>query len=286
MQQQFTSWRAFGAFAAEIAPERRIVESYFDRSDRITGYCPVCEAVTSFEHRRPSDGGWSDLRENIVCSCGLNGRARMLFEALRRAILELSPQSEVLFFEQVTPLFRCLSKKYSRIQGCEYMGADCVSGEIVEWHGTKVRHEDLQAISAADGSIDLLYHGDVLEHVPDWEAALLENLRALRPGGQLIFTTPCFDLVNHKKRAEYRNGKLTHLEPAAYHGNPIDQSGALVFTEFSTKLVDDLTRLGFVDSKIVCVFEPFKGIVSNYNPYKEGFMLPVYFKARKPGQKS
>jgi SAM-dependent methyltransferase len=50
--------------------------------------------------------------------------------------------------------------------------------------------EDIQALSYANGSFDLVLTSDTLEHVPDYRAALRESRRVLRRGGRHIFTVP------------------------------------------------------------------------------------------------
>jgi len=44
----------------------------------------------------------------------------------------------------------------------------------------------------ADGSFDLIVCSEVLEHIPDFEQALSEITRILKPGGQLAITVPRF----------------------------------------------------------------------------------------------
>ncbi len=48
-------------------------------------------------------------------------------------------------------------------------------------------------------------------------------------GGLAIFTTPIYpDKTTNERRAIYFDDGVEHLEPAEYHGNPIDENGALV----------------------------------------------------------
>ena len=45
-------------------------------------------------------------------------------------------------------------------------------------------------LAVADDSVDLVWAGETLEHVGDGEAWLTELYRVLRPGGELLLTTP------------------------------------------------------------------------------------------------
>jgi SAM-dependent methyltransferase len=56
--------------------------------------------------------------------------------------------------------------------------------------GLTVFHGELQAASLPSGAFDLVYMGDVLEHVPDCRATLVEVRRVLRPGGHLYLRGP------------------------------------------------------------------------------------------------
>jgi SAM-dependent methyltransferase len=49
---------------------------------------------------------------------------------------------------------------------------------------------DVTALGFRDGSLDGLICSEVLEHVPDYPAAIREITRVLKPGGKLILTSP------------------------------------------------------------------------------------------------
>jgi hypothetical protein len=52
-----------------------------------------------------------------------------------------------------------------------------------------------------------------------------------------------------------------------------------VFTHHGWPLLEDVVAAGFSKSEIGLSYDPFQGIVSNGNPYPEGHMWPVLFRA-------
>lgn len=52
------------------------------------------------------------------------------------------------------------------------------------------QREDLMGLSLADGSVDVAFSFETLEHVPSPRRALSELYRVLRPGGRLCLTFP------------------------------------------------------------------------------------------------
>ena len=142
-------------------------------------------------------------------------------------------------------------------------------------------HQDFMNLSFPDASLQLLIHGDVLEHVPDPWRAFREAARVVKPAGTMLFTVPFFDSEKNVVRARFEKGVLRHLLPEAYHGNPMQpEKGSLVFTEPGWQMLDDLQRAGFRHAEIGFCYDPFQGIVSSNGPAPENFMWPVIFRAR------
>jgi ubiquinone/menaquinone biosynthesis C-methylase UbiE len=111
-----------------------------------------------------------------------------------------------------------------------------------------VRHEDAEALSFPDNAFNWVVSNEVFEHVNEPVRALGECCRVLKPGGCLLFTIP-FDTSKERsvRRARLENGGVTHLLPAAYHGNPLSEKGSLVFTDFGWDVLDDVRSAGFRD---------------------------------------
>lgn len=261
---------------------RMRVEGELARRPKAEGYCVACDAMAGFTLPRSNE--WIDLREAFLCpGCGLSGRGRTMLWLLRTTLgaLVAEPPPRALLLEQITPLFQRVQAEFAFVTGSEFLGPDCRPGEVRRVHGQDVRHEDLQQLSFQDAELDVVFHGDVLEHVPDHRQALRECARVLRPGGQLIMSAPFYDLEEHLVRAEVLDGELVHhLEPA-YHGNPMSKKGSLVFNHHGWPLLDDIRAAGFATVEIGLLYDPNQGIVSNNNPYREGHMWPIVFRARK-----
>jgi SAM-dependent methyltransferase len=95
--------------------------------------------------------------------------------------------------------------------------------------------EDLQALSFADESFDLVVTQDVMEHVVDPDRAFSEIARVLRPGGIHVFTVPLHPDPTNVRVAT--DGTL--LAPAEYHADPAaPDQGTLVVREWGHDIVD------------------------------------------------
>lgn len=172
--------------------------------------------------------------------------------------------------------------RIGNLTGSEYLGHQYASGQVVTSMGQKVRHESMLDLSFPDRSLDLIMHFDVLEHVPDPALALRECHRVLRPGGWLLFSTPFYEELEESiVRARLRDGELIHeLEPC-YHGNPVDGSGALVFTQFGWDFLPVIRDAGFPGAGILFCFNPVEGVLSDGCPFPDGHAWPVIFAVRK-----
>lgn len=105
--------------------------------------------------------------------------------------------------------------------------------------------EDIQALSYAMGSFDLVITSDTLEHVPDYRVALRETRRILVTGGRHILTVPLRpDLPASQNR--------TGLEPI-HHGVPPGPlallrrptDDMLALHDFGWDFIDEVAAAGF-----------------------------------------
>jgi SAM-dependent methyltransferase len=113
-----------------------------------------------------------------------------------------------------------------------------------------VRCEDVQKLSYADASFDLVTHTEVLEHVPDDRRAFAEMRRVLRPGGWMLFTVPLYGAATIE-RARLCNGAVEHLLPPVYHGDPARGGDPiLAYRDYGDDIVSRLRDAGFAEAWI------------------------------------
>ena len=236
----------------EYERRQRIERDLITGSDSFltAGRCYVCRETVDFysdfqyafrdEQGRPTPN-W---RERLVCPrCRLNNRMRAslhLFDQLCRP----AATDAIYLTEQTTPVYVWLKNRYPRTVGSEYLGDSAPWGRP-NAHG--IRNESVTHLTFADESFDHILSFDVFEHVPEYEKAFQECLRCLKPGGWLLFSVP-FDLASKKHIIRARlddNGRIEHLLPPEYHGDPLNTAGCLCFYHFGWELLPQLLSMGF-----------------------------------------
>src|SRR4051812_35669579 len=132
--------------------------------------CPVCGRLSA------ARGFGENLRETGRCrSCGATNRNRQVAYVALRAVAERTGKQvdSLAAVARLTDLVvynteaqGALHDQLHAMPGyrcSEYLGPGHESGEVV---GDTI-HQDLQALSYDDASIDLILSSDVFEHVPD-----------------------------------------------------------------------------------------------------------------------
>jgi SAM-dependent methyltransferase len=144
--------------------------------------CPIC-ASTKF---RDYNG-----RVDAVCtSCGSLERTRYLWLYLLKT-RAIAPDRRVL---HVAPE-KCLTKLLQEGFGSGYRPVD-FEPERYATDDVSVEHFDLcsDTYKLEQGTYDLIMHLHVLEHIPcAVDSVLAATMRALKPGGRLIFGIPIAD---------------------------------------------------------------------------------------------
>lgn len=280
-------WLADRAEAAQVfefmLPLAEVMETSVREHGGAHGYCRGCQRWQWFRQPQTAPGDWANTLEGLLCECGMNGRMRGILASVDSLLATDPALANAAILERVTPLFPLMQLRIGSLTGSEYLGHQYTPGQMVaSTMGQTVRHESMLDLSFPDRSLDLIMHFDVLEHVPDPALALRECHRVLRPGGWLLFSTPFYEqLEGSIVRAKLRDGELIHeLEPC-YHGNPVDGSGALVFTQFGWDFLPVIRDAGFPDAGILFCFNPVEGVLSDGCPFPDGHAWPVVFAARK-----
>jgi SAM-dependent methyltransferase len=112
--------------------------------------------------------------------------------------------------------------KHARERGWEVRGVEIAPEAVAHARGLglEVFHGDLPAAAFPAAAFDLVYMGDVLEHVPDCRAVLEETVRVLAPGGWLYLRGPTttHSLARSLALAAFRRlGRTIVLEEPPYH---------------------------------------------------------------------
>ena len=106
---------------------------------------------------------------------------------------------------------------------------------------------DMQRMSFADSSIDIIIHSDTLEHVPDSKIALKESLRVLKLSGHLFYTVPI--IIGRLTRT--RRGLQT-----SYHGRKTNRDDWIVQTEYGADFWCEIFHAGFREASLTSLIFP------------------------------
>jgi SAM-dependent methyltransferase len=197
-----------------------------------------------------------DEREGIVCvKCGSSIRARQLAAVI---VAELNAR---LGCRHDSLAALCRSPAAVPLQVAEINSAGSLHQFLKLLPGLRfseyggddpaVPSEDLLALSYESGSFDLVVTSETLEHVPDFDRAMAEIRRVLKPGGQHIFTIPVVWDRPTRIRASVRDGAIVEHLPPSYHGVPREgRRDFLVFYEFGGDVVETVQKAGF-DLRVV-----------------------------------
>ena len=200
--------------------------------------CPYCGPTLFVRLRREAIG--------VRCvRCAASAIHLVIGWALRDHVPDLAG-CDVCELSARGPLAEFLKRTAKSATLSEYF-ADAEPGA----YRNGVRCEDVQRLSYADASFDLVTHTEVLEHVPDDARAFAELHRVLRPGGTMLFTVPLYGGYPTIERARLRNGDVEHLMEAAYHIDPLRGAGILAFRDYGLDIVERLRAAGFAEASVV-----------------------------------
>jgi len=102
------------------------------------------------------------------------GAGRHAFELYRRG-------TDVIAFDQDADELAGVSDMFAAMRAAD---------EVPDGADADVKQGDALQLPFADGEFDRVVAAEVLEHIPDDEAAIAELVRVLRPGGTIAVTVP------------------------------------------------------------------------------------------------
>ena len=145
---------------------------------RLFGYHPRACNVCGYEGKFLAEIHFPDIFVyDAVCpKCGSQPRHRLLMLAIARRQL-VTPADRMVHFAPERPItgkLRALAREYTTAD-IDPRGVD--------------RKENIEALTFADASLDVVFCSHVLEHV-DHRKALAELYRVLTPGGRLLAFFP------------------------------------------------------------------------------------------------
>jgi SAM-dependent methyltransferase len=198
--------------------------------------------------------------------CGANLRYELLADFIRKSAIQLSGL-DILEVDPSSPLRAMLENGRSLTRT---FWSD--QGELGHIRADGARCEDLTRLTFADNSFDMIVSSEVLEHVENYQTALSEIRRVLRPGGMHIFTVPVSGRDASIKRASRRpDGTIEHLVKPEYHGDPEGTGeGILAFWTFGTDAVSALSVPGLATE------------IASERRNRQGDLLRQVFVSQKP----
>jgi len=221
-----------------------------------TGKCPICTKEVRFV----AENAW--LRDNFFCTnCWSIPRER----ALMHAIETFYPNWQKLTIHESSPSPRGASLRMEKEASTYIKSQFFPDIELGSLH-KGFQCENLEQLTFDDNSIDLHISQDVMEHVYHPAKAFQEIARTLKPGGAHIFTVP---LINKMQPSRLRakiseHGQIEHIEPAMYHGNPIDSQGSLVTMDWGYDIVKHIFDASGLFTYTLYIDDISKGIRAEY----------------------
>lgn len=230
-------------------------------TDGWPGWCGLCSRAVFFALPSAAQGAQANLREELVCpGCRLTSRNRAALALLTQDLA----LAEARFYltEQASAAFVWMQSVCAQVEGSEFGLDERSRVRLQSWftqlggQGTLVER-DVTALEFQASSLDAIGSFDVLEHVPDYPAALREFARVLRPGGRLVLTVPFREgapdtLVRARLDAQ---GQVEHLLEPEIHGDPV-AGGVLCFYHFGWDLLDACRAAGFRRAAWVRTWSP------------------------------
>jgi SAM-dependent methyltransferase len=130
------------------------------------------------------------------------------------------------------------------------------------------RNENLENQTLKNETFDLVISLDVMEHVFCPDKVYSEIYRTLKKGGYYLHTFPIRKYLVEARRALAElnsDGSVNHLTSTPeYHGNPIDEKGALVTHDYGYDISKQIAQWAPFDVRIIRFWDQTHGIIGEY----------------------
>jgi len=196
-------------------------------------------------------------------NCGSVVRERAVALILR----EILPDWRNRAIHESSPMPRGLSGRMPR-EAKGYVATHFFPGERRGSVINGFRNESLESQTFESNAFDLVLSLDVMEHVFEPAKVYAEVWRTLKPGGYYLHTFPIRkDLVQAcTARAKLTpDGTIKHLtERPEYHGNPIDEKGALVTHDYGYDISKAIAQWAPFDVRVLRFWDETHGVIGEY----------------------
>lgn len=255
------------AFAKRSILEKELAKS--QKPLRLKGYDPIegneVLYYIGYESSWYTDGSGFKIpnyRESLInlqnnFNCRLRATVLAIYHLHSKESLN---NKEIYLTEELTGFYQFFKKNFKNVTGSEYLGDSVPGGKVING----IRHEDLTNLSFANNSFDVLVALEVMEHIPDYMKALSEIYRVLKTGGTAIITAPfdCSMYENTIRAVIGKDGKIDHILPPEYHGDPVHtDNGILCFQCFGWEVLDQLKKSGFSNTGTLFTWSLQNGIL-------------------------
>lgn len=267
-----TKWGAWNSHEYRSADEsekikEKLIPEIFDNQKYFSGQCVICGKSSRFFYI--DIALW---RESLNCQhCRSTSRYRSIASGALRAIAELTgvqaasladiprfQENKLHIYDTQPPFYYepCAYPVPDLLRACDWIDVvlsqykpDKPMGKMLS---KGIVNQNLECLTFASGSLDIVITSDVMEHVRLDERAHHEIHRVLKPGGIYIFTVPhnrawAETLIRVQITDPENSSQDIHLLEPEYHGdtNNEEGGGVLAYRTYGKDLEENLTQIGF-----------------------------------------